>query len=61
MHGYDPLHIYDEISMFLTLSTKMVLIKHMYILKFKNQTGIFLKLKFFYENTSKDCVSVYDT
>ena len=41
MYGYDPLQIYDEISIFLTLSSKIVLIKHKYILKLKNQTDIF--------------------
>ena len=51
MYGYDPLHIYDAISMFLTLSTKMVLVKPTHILNSKNQTDIFLELKIFYENT----------
>ena len=37
----------------------MVLVKHMYILNSKNQTGVFLELKIFYENTYKSCVWVY--
>ena len=41
MYGYDPLHIHDEISMFLTLSSKTVLVKDMYTLNSKNQNGIF--------------------
>ena len=57
MYGYDLLHIHDEISIFLTISTKMVLVKHMYILNSKNQTGIFQN-----ENsgmkTHINCVSV---
>ena len=41
MYEYDPLHIYDEISMFLTISTKMVLVKTCILWVPKNQTGIF--------------------
>ena len=37
----------------------MVLVKHVYILNSKNQTGIFLELKIFYENTYKSYVWVY--
>ena len=43
VYGYESLHMYDEISMFLTISTKMVLVKTYVNMKFKNQTGIFPK------------------
>ena len=47
MYENDPLHIHGEISMFLTLSSKTVLVRDMYIRNSKNQTGIFQKRKLF--------------
>ena len=55
MYGYDPLHIYDEISMFLTLSSKISFDKHKYIMKLKKQTGIFQNENSFMK-THKSCV-----
>ena len=67
VYGYDPLHIHGEISMLLTLSTKSVLVNNTCILWIpktkpvfcQNETS-FLKWKFFYENSSKSRVCVYN-
>ena len=50
MYGYDPLHIHDEISMFLAINTKMVMVKTHVYMKSKNQTGILPKWKSLFQN-----------
>ena len=59
MYGYDPLHIHDEISMFLTISTKIVLVKTHVYMKLQKPKWYFPKWKLFYKNSSKSCVWVY--
>ena len=58
MYGYDLLHIHDEISMFLTISTKNGFgLRHVYF-EFQKPNRYFSKWKSFYENTNKSWVCV---
>ena len=68
MYGYEPLHIHGEISMFLTLSSKTVLVNNTCILWIPKTKPVFFKKKtllyfsknknYFMKNSSKPRVCV---
>ena len=61
VYRYDPLHIYDEISMFVTFSSKMVFVKTYVYMKLQKSKRYFQNENSFKKTHLNLVCEVYDT